>query len=668
MFTYIADFSTIACVEKFKSLKLQDNSRHQPVKTINKMNFQISNQEEYRAAYQASVDNPEKFWDEIAGHFLWRKRWDKTLEWNFEEPRVKWFINGKLNITENCLDRHLKERGDKCALIWEPNDPNEAALRFTYRELYTEVCRMANVLKAMGVKKGDRVCIYLPMIPELTFAVLACARIGAVHSVVFAGFSAKSIADRVKDAECKFIITSDGINRGAKQLPAKDVVDEALKTCSDSIDKVLVVKHVNRAVEMKDGRDVWFHEYLKQVSDDCPAEEMDSEDTLFILYTSGSTGKPKGVVHTCGGYMVFMGYTFSNVFQYKENDVYWCTADIGWVTGHSYIIYGPLAQGATTLMFEGIPTFPDAGRFWQVIDKHKVNIFYTAPTAIRSLMAAGLDFVKGYKLDSLKTLGSVGEPINEEAWNWYHKNIGKERCPVVDTWWQTETGGIMISALAGISDLRASYAGLPLPGIQPMIVDARGDEIKEPGVEGYLCIKFPWPSMIRTTYGDHNRCRMTYFDTYKGLYFSGDGARKEADGMIRIIGRVDDVINVSGHRFGTAEIENAINQNTKVVESAVVGFPHDIKGQGIYAFVILADDGDRKEETKTAIAQTLVEYIGPIAKPDKIQFVSALPKTRSGKIMRRILRKIAEGEINNIGDTTTLLDPKVVDEIVDGKQ
>lgn len=631
------------------------------------MNFQINSYEEYQEVYKKSVDSPEQFWDDVAEHFHWRKRWDKTLEWNFTEPNVKWFVNGKLNITENCLDRHLEQRGDKIALIWEANNPTEPSIRFTYRELHANVCRMANILKSMGVKKGDRVCIYLPMIPELAFATLACARIGAIHSIIFAGFSANSIADRVKDAQCEFVITSDGLNRGAKQIPVKAVVDEALESCGDLVKKILVINRLNWIVEMKASRDIWYHDAIKNVTAECPAEEMDSEDMLFILYTSGSTGKPKGVVHTCGGYMVYAGYSFANVFQYKENDIYWCTADIGWVTGHTYIIYGPLLQGATTVMFEGVPSYPDAGRFWQVVDKHRVNIFYTAPTAIRSLMAAGVDHVLAYGLDSLKTLGSVGEPINEEAWHWYHTHVGKGNCPVIDTWWQTETGGVMISALAGISPLKPAHAGQPLPGIQPILVNAQGEEIEGNGVEGYLCIKFPWPSMIRTTYGDHERCRLNYFDTYKGLYFTGDGARREEDGLYRIIGRVDDVINVSGHRFGTAEIENAINQNKKVVESAVVGFPHDIKGQGIYAYVILANPAEGTTQTKDEIIETIVAEIGRIAKPDKIQFVSGLPKTRSGKIMRRILRKVAEGEIKSLGDTTTLLDPLVVDEIVAGK-
>jgi acetyl-CoA synthetase len=630
------------------------------------MNFQITSEEEYKQVYAKSVEQPEEFWAEIANHYHWTRRWDKTLEWNFTEPNVKWFIGGKLNITENCLDRHLEQRGNKIALVWEPNDPKETSLRFTYRELHSHVSRMANILKNLGVKKGDRVCIYLPMIPELAFATLACARIGAIHSVVFAGFSANSVADRINDSECTHVITSDGLNRGAKQIPVKSVVDEALETCP-SVQKVLVVNRLNWPVNMMTGRDVWYHNELMHCTDQCAAEEMDSEDELFILYTSGSTGKPKGVVHTCGGYMVYAGYSFANVFQYKESDVYWCTADIGWITGHSYIIYGPLLQGATSVMFEGVPTYPDPGRFWQVIDKHNVNIFYTAPTAIRSLMASGVDHVLAYSLHSLKVLGSVGEPINEEAWHWYHTHVGKGRCPVVDTWWQTETGGIMISALAGISELKPAHAGLPLPGIQPILVDSEGKEIEGNGVEGYLCIKHPWPSMIRTTYGDHERCRINYFATYHNLYFTGDGARREDNGMFRIIGRVDDVINVSGHRFGTAEIENAINQNKKVIESAVVGFPHDIKGQGIYAYVILDNIEEGTNHTRDEIVESVVEHIGRIAKPDKIQFVSGLPKTRSGKIMRRILRKVAEGELSSLGDTSTLLDPLVVDEIIAGR-
>ncbi|QQR87340.1 MAG: acetate--CoA ligase [Flavobacteriales bacterium] len=626
----------------------------------------LRTQADYDNAYALSVRDPEAFWAAQAEHFTWKKKWDRVLDWNFDGPDVKWFSGGTLNITENCLDRHLATRGEKTAILWEPNDPQEAAQRISYRELHDRVCRFANVLKRNGVKKGDRVCIYMPMIPELAMAVLACARIGAIHSVVFAGFSAQSIADRILDADAAFVLTSDGMARGAKKGPVKAIVDEALRTCP-GVRKVIVTKRTGEDVSMTTGRDVWLHEELAHVDATCPAEAMDSEDMLFILYTSGSTGKPKGVVHTCSGYMVYADYTFRNVFQYEENDVYWCTADVGWVTGHSYIIYGPLLAGATTLMFEGIPTFPDAGRFWQVIDKHKVNIFYTAPTAIRSLMAQGLGFVKPNSLASLKVIGSVGEPINEEAWHWYKEHIGKNNCPVVDTWWQTETGGILISSLAGVNDEKPSYAAWPLPGVQPVLLTADGKEIKENDVEGLLAIKFPWPSIIRTTYGDHERCRQTYFSSYKGYYFTGDGARRDASGRYRIIGRVDDVINVSGHRFGTAEIENAINESEFVVESAVVGYPHDIKGQGIYAYVIAEKKIDDPDKARAEILATVAKVIGPIAKPDKIQFVSGLPKTRSGKIMRRILRKVAEGEMSNLGDTTTLLDPAVVEEIKAGR-
>ncbi|QNF34879.1 acetate--CoA ligase [Adhaeribacter swui] len=630
------------------------------------MSSRIQTFDEYQAAYQKSVQDPEGFWSEQAETFTWRKPWDKVLEWNFEEPRVKWFVNGKLNITENCLDRHLKTRGNKLALIWEPNDPKERFVRYTYRELHEKVCQIANVLRNNGVKKGDRVCIYMPMIPELAFSVLACARVGAIHSVIFAGFSANSMADRINDAQASVVLTSDGLNRGTKQIPVKRVVDEALEDCP-SVKKVIVVDRLGWAVKMVPGRDVYLHDELQKVDKNCEAEEMDAEDTLFILYTSGSTGKPKGVVHTCGGYMVYADYTFRNVFQYEESDVYWCTADVGWITGHTYLLYGPLLSGATTVMFEGVPSYPDAGRFWQVVDKHGVNIFYTAPTAIRSLMAAGLDHVLSYSLDSLKVLGSVGEPINEEAWHWYHIHVGKERCPVVDTWWQTETGGIMLSSMAGVTPMKPSHAGLPLPGVQPILVNSDGEEITENEVEGHLCLKFPWPGIIRTTYGDHERCRLSYFSTYKNLYFTGDGARRDKDGLYRIIGRVDDVINVSGHRFGTAEIENAINQNKHIVESAVVGYPHAIKGQGIYAFVVCGDEAPTNAENLRAeVIETVVEHIGKIAKPDKIQIVSGLPKTRSGKIMRRILRKVAEGETSNLGDTSTLLDPLVVDEIIQG--
>lgn len=627
--------------------------------------MRIKSFEEYLQVFKKSVESPENFWDEIAGEFHWQKPWSKTLDWNFEEPSVKWFCDARLNITENCIDRHLADKGDQTAIIWEPNDPRESGLRFTYKELHTEVCRFANILKRNGVSKGDRVCIYMPMIPELAFAVLACARIGAVHSVVFAGFSANSLSDRIIDASAKVVITSDGMFRGAKEMPVKRVVDEALEHCT-SVQKVIVVERTKWAVNMKSGRDVWYHEELQYVSDECDAESMDSEDLLFILYTSGSTGKPKGVVHTCGGYMVYTGYSFANVFQYNPGDIYWCTADIGWVTGHSYIVYGPLLNGATTVMFEGIPTYPDPGRFWQVCDKLGVTHFYTAPTAIRSLMAAGDDHVLGYNLHSLKVLGTVGEPINEEAWEWYHIHIGKERCPIVDTWWQTETGGIMISGLGNLSPMKPAHAGFPLPGVQLELLDSEGNIIHENEKEGLLCVRFPWPSILRTTYGDHERCRQTYFSSFRGYYFTGDGARRDENGLYRIIGRVDDVINVSGHRFGTAEIENAINANSLVAESAVVGYPHDIKGQGIYAFVILKNADSHEDKLRAEIIETVVEQIGRIAKPDKIQFVPGLPKTRSGKIMRRILRKIAEGDTSNLGDITTLLDPDVVEAIKDG--
>ena len=632
--------------------------------------YQIKTLEEYRSAYQASVTDPEGFWAGIAKHFQWRRPWDKVLEWNFSEPRVRWFIGGQLNITENCLDRHLEQNADKPAIIWEPNDPEEDYRILSYRELHFKVCQFANVLKNNGLKKGDRVCIYMAMVPELAIAVLACARIGAVHSVVFGGFSAQSIADRIQDAQCNLVITSDGAHRGSKQIPLKSVIDDALVQCP-SVKKVIVLTRTRVPVSMLKGRDLWWEDEVRKVETQgnpvCPAEPMDAEDMLFILYTSGSTGKPKGVVHTCGGYMVFANYSFVNVFQYQPGDVFFCTADIGWITGHSYIVYGPLSAGATTLLFEGIPTYPDAGRFWDIVDKFSVNTLYTAPTAIRSLMGFGLDPLKNKKLDSLKVLGTVGEPINEEAWHWYHDNIGKGRCPIVDTWWQTETGGIMISNLAGVTPEKPAHATLPLPGVQPILVDEKGEELLGNGVSGNLAIKFPWPSIIRTTYGDHERCRQAYFATYPGLYFTGDGALRDADGNYRITGRVDDVLNVSGHRIGTAEVENAINMHTGVVESAVVGYPHDIKGQGIYAYVIYNGSKSDDELIRKDIVQTVARIIGPIAKPDKIQLVTGLPKTRSGKIMRRILRKIAEGELQSLGDTTTLLDPAVVDEIKKGR-
>ena len=621
--------------------------------------------EEYQAAYQHSVEDPEGFWAEVAQEFKWHKPWKKVLDWNFTGPDVKWFVNGKTNITENALDRHLRELGNHPAIIWEPNDPHEPSVTLTYKMLHDQVCRFANVLKRNGVQKGDRVCIYLPMVPEAAIAMLACARIGAIHSVVFGGFSAQSLTDRINDSDCKVIITSDGAARGPKNIPMKDTVDDALIGCR-SVEKVIVLTHTRTPISMIKGRDVWWESEMKQVTSDCPPEIMDSEDPLFILYTSGSTGKPKGVVHSTGGYMVYSAYTFQNVFQYESGQIHFCTADVGWITGHSYIVYGPLLSGATTLMFEGVPTYPDAGRFWDIVDKHKVDILYTAPTAIRSLMGFGLKYVEGKDLSSLKVLGSVGEPINEEAWNWYNENIGKGRCPIVDTWWQTETGGILISPIAGVTKTKPTYATLPLPGVQPILVDENGVEIEGNGVSGNLCIKYPWPSIIRTTWGDHERCRQTYFSTYPGRYFTGDGCLRDEDGYYRITGRVDDVLNVSGHRIGTAEVENAINMHADVIESAVVGYPHDIKGQGIYAFVICDNVLDDEDLSRRDILATVTRIIGPIAKPDKIQFVRGLPKTRSGKIMRRILRKIAEGDTSNLGDTTTLLDPTVVEDIKEG--
>ncbi len=632
--------------------------------------FKIKSYEQYKSDYKRSVDEPEQFWSNIADQFLWRKKWDKTLEWNFTEPNVKWFINGKLNITENCLDRHLESAGDRPAIIWEPNDPKEAHITITYKELHEKVCRFAAVLKNNGVKKGDRICIYMGMVPELPVAMLACARIGAIHSVIFGGFSAQSISDRLHDAQAEFIVTCDGAFRGGKDIPLKATIDDALIACP-FVKKVIVLMRTKTPVSMIKGRDEWWHEEMDKVtateSKLVPAEEMDAEDPLFILYTSGSTGKPKGVVHACGGYMVYTTYTFVNVFQYEPGDVHFCTADIGWITGHTYILYSVLCAGGTSLMFEGIPTWPDAGRFWDIVDKHKVNILYTAPTAIRSLMAYGTKPLENKDLSSLKVLGTVGEPINEEAWHWYDEHIGKKRCPIVDTWWQTETGATMITNLAGVTPSKPSYATLPMPGIQPVLVDEKGEEITGNDVSGNLCIKFPWPSVIRTTYGDHERCRTNYFATYPGMYFTGDGCYRDENGFYRITGRVDDVLNVSGHRIGTAEVENAINMHTGVLESAVVGYPHDLKGQGIYAYVILEHKVDDDPLMRQDILQTVTRVIGAIAKPDKIQFVTGLPKTRSGKIMRRILRKIAEGELQSIGDTSTLLDPAVVDEIMTGR-
>lgn len=631
---------------------------------------QIHSMDQYKQVYKKSVDDPEGFWAEIAAHFFWRKRWDKVLEWNFNEPEIKWFAGAKLNITENCIDRHLGSLGSKPAIIWEPNDPEEHHRILTYRELHHKVVQFANVLKNNGIQKGDRVCVYMGMVPELAIAILACARIGAIHSVIFGGFSAQSIADRIMDANAEFVITCDGAFRGNKEIPLKSVIDDALIQCR-FVKRVIVLTRTRTPVSMIKGRDVWWEDEIKKIetmgNPDCPAEEMDAEDPLFILYTSGSTGKPKGVVHTTAGYMVYTNYSFVNVFQYQPGDLHFCTADIGWITGHSYIVYGPLSAGATTLMFEGIPTWPDAGRFWDIVDKYKVNVLYTAPTAIRSLMGFGLGPVHGHHLDSLKVLGTVGEPINEEAWYWYHENIGKGKCPIVDTWWQTETAGVLISNLAGVTPSKPTYATLPFPGVQPVLVDENGKEVEGNGVSGNLCIKFPWPGILRTTYGDHERFKLNYFSTYPGMYFTGDGCLRDEDGNYRITGRVDDVLNVSGHRIGTAEVENAINMHAGVVESAVVGYNHDIKGQGIYAFVIYQGSHGDDHLTRQDITLTVSRIIGPIAKPDKIQFVPGLPKTRSGKIMRRILRKIAEGDLHNLGDTSTLLDPAVVNEIRDGR-
>lgn len=626
--------------------------------------FQITSMAAYESAYQQSVEQPEAFWASIAENFIWRKKWDKVLEWNFTEPSVKWFIGGKLNITENCLDRWAKATPDRPAIIWEPNNPDEKSITYTYQELLKKVVEFAVVLKNNGIKKGDRVCIYMPMVPELAIAMLACARIGAIHNIVFGGFSAKSIRERIEDSQCTLTITTDGVYRGNKIIDLKAAVDQALEG-ETPVKNVIVFNHVNIEAHMKEGRDLWWHEEIAKVQGkkyEDPIEEMDAEDMLFILYTSGSTGKPKGVVHTTGGYMIYTTYSFVNVFQYQPGDIYFCTADIGWITGHSYIVYGPLAAGATSLMFEGIPTYPDAGRFWDIVDKYKVNIIYTAPTAIRSLMTYGTKPFEGKDLSSLKVLGSVGEPINVEAWNWYYENVGKKKCPIVDTWWQTENAGILISTMANVTPMKPTFATLPLPGVQPVLVNAEGHELRGNNVSGNLCMKFPWPSILRTTYGDHERCRLNYFATYPGYYFTGDGALRDENGFYRITGRVDDVLNVSGHRIGTAEVENAINIQNSVVESAVVGFPHDIKGQALYAFVIL-DGKISEEEALKKINETVNKEIGHFARPDKIQFVKGLPKTRSGKIMRRILRKIAEGEMNNLGDTTTLLNPEVVEEI-----
>ena len=630
-------------------------------------NYHIKHLEEYFQIYRKSVREPEGFWEEIAEeHFVWRRKWDRVLSWDFSKPEVKWFEGAKLNITENCLDRHLPTRGDKTAIIFEPNDPKEEAQHITYRQLHERVSKMANVLKENGVSKGDRVCIYLPMIPELAIALLACARIGAIHSVVFAGFSANALSTRINDSDCKLVLTSDGSFRGGKTIDLKGIVDAAMEDCP-GVKTVLVAKRTGAEVNMTKGRDQWLQPLLDKAYADCVAEIMDAEDPLFILYTSGSTGKPKGMVHTSAGYMVYTAYTFKNIFQYREKDVYWCTADIGWITGHSYIVYGPLANGATTLMFEGVPSYPDYSRFWEVVDKHQVTQFYTAPTAIRALAKEGLEHVESHDLSSLKILGTVGEPINEEAWHWYNNNIGKGKSPIVDTWWQTETGGVMISPIPYVTPTTPTYATLPFIGIQPALMDAEGKEIRGNQVSGRLCIKFPWPSMARTIWGDHERYRDTYFTAYENKYFTGDGALRDAVGYYRITGRVDDVIIVSGHNLGTAPIEDAINEHPAVAESAIVGFPHDVKGNALYGFLILKDTGESRDRDnlRKEINQQITEQIGPIAKLDKIQFVPGLPKTRSGKIMRRILRKIAGKDTSNLGDISTLLNPEVVKEIMD---
>ena len=630
--------------------------------------YSIKDLEEYFRVYKKSVQDPEVFWGEIAEeHFVWRKRWNKVLDWDFTTPEVKWYDGAQLNITENCIDRHLAEKGNQTAILFEPNNPNEAAQHISYNELHQRVNQLANVLKSHGIKKGDRVCIYLPMIPELAISLLACARIGAIHSVVFAGFSATALSSRINDSECKMVITSDGANRGAKTIDLKGIVDDALEDCN-SVESVLVVNRIDRNINMQQGRDKWLQPLLESASTVCEAEIMEAEDPLFILYTSGSTGNPKGMVHTCAGYMVYTAYTFKNIFKYEQNDVYWCTADIGWITGHSYIVYGPLANGATTVMFEGVPNYPDYGRFWDVIDKHKVTQFYTAPTAIRAIAKEKLDFVEKHDLSSLKVLGTVGEPINEEAWHWYNDNIGKKKSPIVDSWWQTETGGIMISPIPYVTPTIPTFATLPFMGIQPAIMDADGNELKGNQVEGNLCIKFPWPSIARTIWGDHKRYKETYFSAYDNMYFTGDGSLRDATGNYRITGRVDDVIIVSGHNLGTAPIEDIINEHPAVSESAIVGFPHAIKGSALYGYVTLKETGESRdhENLKKEINQIISEHIGPIAKLDKIQFTTGLPKTRSGKIMRRILRKIAEGETSNLGDISTLLNPEVVEEIKEG--
>ncbi len=628
-------------------------------------NYVIESLPDYFKQYKKSIKNPKKFWDKIADeNFVWYQRWEKVVNYNMHEAKIEWFLNAKLNITKNCIDRHLAQRANKTAIIWEPNDPGEAAQNITYQELYDRVGKMSNVLREQGVQKGDRVTIYLPMIPELPIAMLACARVGAVHSVVFAGFSSSALATRIDDSGSKLVITSDGSYRGTKVLDLKGIVDDAL-TKSSSVEKVLVVKRTNNEIKMKEGRDEWLQPLVDAAPIDNIPTIMDAEDPLFILYTSGSTGKPKGMLHTCAGYMVYTAYTFKNVFNYKENDIYWCTADIGWITGHSYILYGPLANGATTVIFEGIPTYPEPDRFWQVVEKHKVTQFYTAPTAIRSLAKESSEWVEKHDLSSLRVIGSVGEPINDEAWHWYNDHVGKKKCPIVDTWWQTETGGIMISPLPFVTPTKPTYATLPMPGVQPVLMDEKRNEITGNQVDGNLCIRFPWPGIARTIWGDHERYKNTYFTAFPGKYFTGDGALRDEVGYYRITGRVDDVIIVSGHNLGTAPIEDSINEHPAVAESAIVGYPHDIKGNALYGFVILKETGESRDKAnlRKEINQIITDQIGPIAKLDKIQFVSGLPKTRSGKIMRRILRKIAEGDFNNFGDTSTLLDPAVVEEI-----
>lgn len=631
--------------------------------------FKINTLEEYFKHYKKSIREPKKFWDKVASeNFVWYQEWDKVIDFNMAEAKIKWFVNAKVNITKNCIDRHLAKNGGRTAIIFEPNDPNEKADHITYNDLSERVNKMANVLQNNGIQKGDRVCIYLPMIPELAVSILACARIGAIHSVVFAGFSDSAVAARINDSECKMVITSDGGYRGNKTIDLKGIIDEALKKCP-SVQQVLVVKRTNTIVSMQEGRDFWLQPLLDLASNNHVAEIMDAEDPLFILYTSGSTGKPKGMVHTTAGYMVYTAYTFKNVFNYQENDVFWCTADIGWITGHSYILYGPLLNGATTVLFEGIPSYPNFSRFWETIEKHSVTHFYTAPTAIRALAKESLEYVQKYPLASLKVIGSVGEPINEEAWHWYNDHVGGKRCPVVDTWWQTETGGILISPLAFVTPTKPTYASLPLPGIQPVLMNEKRNEIEDNQIVGSLCIKYPWPSIARTIWGDHQRYKETYFSTFPGKYFTGDGALRDEVGYYRITGRVDDVVIVSGHNLGTAPIEDAINEHPAVAESAIVGFPHDIKGNALYGFVILKETGEYRvrENVSKEINQYISDHIGPIAKLDKIQFVTGLPKTRSGKIMRRILRKIAEGDFSNFGDTSTLLNPEIVNEIKEGK-